>query len=210
MNIAKTCIFGGTLLAAGVANAEFDVDTNKAGFGVTSGADAYAYRFDVGGGFANDAANGPGSGNTDITASLTGDSGATTSASVLLNETILSASATKTDNAGFAFFDTITTFDVDSDVSVTVNWAADLSIGQRVFEILDLDAGISVFNYQTQADPSSGSTTLTLNDDTDYQFVALLRSFDGDGGASFSVVIPAPGSAAILGLAGIAAARRRR
>ncbi|MEO1130995.1 MAG: hypothetical protein AAFX05_14985 [Planctomycetota bacterium] len=213
----KACLFGGTLLTAGLSAdvaeaASFSIGTNSHGLFATPGPYAYAYTLD--GGFAYSSDTGAASGPTTAYANIVGTASSNTS-SIVLSSTELTASNTKSaGTVGFNYTSTYTAFTIDTSTSVLASWSTDtgISLSNRVFRIRDTDSNTVVFDYQSLpfAQQAGGSTNLLLNAGTNYEFEHAFRSLNGNGGGTFSLQIPSPGVASLLGVAGLGALRRRR
>ena len=203
MNTAQKCPFGGTLMAAGVANAQqldFAINYGGAYPSAFTTANAVQYVDFAAAGPVADAIDGGAIGsmtNTTMNASADGlDQFAQSYVYVIQAvDTVIEISWDfGNEDPGFApFF---------SDVSV-IDWSA---------------GGLPVFLVDPSADPltpTSGTQQITLLAGVGYGILleAGPTSFDSgaEGSASASlVVIPAPGAATLAGLAGLAALRRRR
>lgn len=187
----KKCLFGGALLAAGMsasANAQFSFSYSY----VLVGAYAYgvsgpSYDQFVGAGFWSVAASEPG-------ALATSDGTAT----------LFEVRARADQGSGAFSYDFFSYFTVGSDTVATANW--DLN-NAGFFIIDDLTNGV---NLLTQFSVSAGSAPIALEAGTQYRLAGGVFQFSGTGEAFAQLVIPAPASAGLLALAGLAATRRRR
>jgi hypothetical protein len=214
-NSMKACLFGGTLLAAGIANAqEFII----AGTDTTGAYPTFAVSQGYGG--SSQVAYGPGSLNTSSvgTTGLTG----TTSMSTIQTSTLLRAEGSW-DGAGslgygygLARFQVF--FQVSQNADLVISWDVTATDAYASSIVLEDVSGATLFVFDgLSGDPLSGTATISLQAGVDYVYLGgLVRSGFGPfifgQGTKFvqAELIPAPGAFALLGLAGLAGSRRRR
>lgn len=187
----KKCLFGGALLAAGMtasASAQFNFSYSY----VLVGAYAYgvsgpSYDQFVGAGFWSVAAAEPG-------ALATSDGTAT----------LFDVRARADAGSGAFSYDFISYFTVGSDTVATASW----NLSNSGFYIIDnLTDGV---NLLAQFSVSSGSAPIALEAGKQYSLAGGVFQTDGTGEGFAQLLIPAPASASLLALAGLAATRRRR
>ena len=208
-SVSKACLFGGALFAAGMtstANADFTIGSTVHGNGLVSG--PYAYSYTVVPAFSYSSDTGAASGPTSAYAATNGST-----VDVTLSATEISGTATELANTGFAYFNFETEFTMSADVPVELAWDIDRSLTPNsfTFRVIDTDSASTIFNLVPGTDPDMGSTTVNLVTGTNYLIEAFYSARPTASSGSLSAtVIPAPASAALLTLGGIAAGRRRR
>jgi uncharacterized protein (TIGR03382 family) len=194
----STCLFGGTLLAAGIASqaqAQFSFSYSRA--------HTYAYEWAFG---SYDGDTFIGAGDFSISSTVANNYASAhgeSSANALQIRTASSVSG----NGGFAYgYDVYSFFTVGQDASASVGW--DWSGGFGYLSIFDITDAALVFS---DGGSSSGSSPISLLQGHEYYLSGYSVS-QGEGNLSsfWEVNIPAPGSAGLLGLAGLVAMRRRR
>ena len=195
----KRALFGGTLMAAGLiapaAQAQFNFSYSYAR--------AYAREY---GYFTNDSAVFGGSGPFSIQADASSPY-ATAHGDVMCSPSSVGTHASITGNGGFAYgFDLVSTFTVGQNTVASVDW--DWSQSYGYLRIDDQTLGSTIF---IDFGSGSGSTPLALDSTHTYFFTGYSAARgQGDHSTYWEVTVPAPGSAGLLGLAGLTAARRRR
>lgn len=226
-NTTKTCLFGGALFAAGVAgqaDANIDFESNFGG--------AYPTSFTLG--YATDGSTYFGSPNAILNQYVSYSPGTSPVAPALAvgygyvaygyvsNDYMLAlAYGGYAGGIGVGIGQAYSYFSAGSALSVTIEWdfSNEFNTGSYGFfgdiNLVDWTAGgVSLFQVDLQIDPTqlTGSTTINLAAGTNYSL--LLDAGASAGGDGFARAtfnkIPAPASAGLLGLAGIAAVRRRR
>lgn len=196
--MCKRQLFGGTILCAGLiggtAAAQDFVFSNS---DVSLGAWAnYSYGGPIYNGF-NGA--GPWSVTLDDQGIATADSSG--SASTIWN-------ATSSDAYGGAYAYDVSSFSVTADTLADASWDFSGDFFGYSYMVLDnLTDGVNLLTEFFGA----GSTLVTLEAGKDYALRTAVWSTGGGTGSSFtSLLIPAPGAAALFGCAGLLATRRRR
>lgn len=210
MNKTTKTLFGGALLSAGmVANASAQSFTQPGNIppyadDFTTG---YVYDYYTIGNVGGQTLNGGFGSSYSVSTSAGSATGSITS-------TELSASADgfgNTDGAGGAFADAYGYLSVTQDAQLDLAW--DFT-GEGAFgplgsiQIVDWSAG-GVLVFETSAF-TAGTDSVDLFAGTNYGI--LVRATAGQETSAFATatLIPAPASAALLGLGGLAAIRRRR
>ncbi len=211
MSSSRACLFGGTLLAAGLTSPalgqEFVIgDVFSGFFANVPGANAYVYAY---GSDMVDAQTGPASGPQSVAASLGGQP-----ASITLGANEMVAQTSRDAAGFFTSFSATTSFQLTQDAEVFLEWAVDEDLTQsnRVFQILGPDSGV-IFDYISTATPGAGTGSVNLLAGVDYTLITTGDTFNGnDTTALFfsATVVPAPGAAALFCLGGAATLRRRR
>lgn len=224
MNISKTCLFGGALAAAGVANAQQFVISDASPYSAyASLATSYAIG-SYSGGVVSYAAGGSIAGTSDSSAygSAFGDQSFSTSVSS--NNARVEADWNGGGAYGFGYGYAVVQmfFQVDQDADLVISWDVSNTDGYTSsFVLEDVALGATLHsNSPLLGGPLAGSETISLSAGVDYQLnLAMLDLSAGTGfppfvtgGGNFinAELVPAPGAMGVLGLAGLAATRRRR
>ncbi|MEL6499497.1 MAG: hypothetical protein AAF937_12150 [Planctomycetota bacterium] len=211
MDTPSKSLFGGALLSAGmVANASaqsFTLPGNIVPYPDTVTA-AYVYDYyALGGAVGGYTVNG-GFGDSYSVATAYG----TADASITATELSASADASGvTDPFGFAYGSSYGYLSLTADGALDLAWdftSEDAGGPLGNITIVDWSAGGALV-FETDAF-TAGSASVPLIAGTNYGITVLANA--GPGGTAFgtATLVPAPASAAIMGLAGLAAARRRR
>ncbi|MEM7623187.1 MAG: hypothetical protein AAF235_08270 [Planctomycetota bacterium] len=210
MDKTTKTLFGGALLSAGmVANASaqsFTLPGNIPPYADTV-TQAYVYDYYTFGLIGGYNVNG-GFGDSYSASNAYG------SASASIDANSLSASADAagvTDYLGFAFGSAYGYLSVDQDTSLDLAWdfsaeGAGGPLGN--ITIVDWSAGGALV-FETDAF-TAGTASVPLLAGTNYGITVLANAGPGATAFGTATLIPAPASAALLGLGGLAAARRRR
>lgn len=203
MSQTTTCLFGGALMAAGIANAQpqFDLidlpgDVELYAYAYDSATYQFGYAF---GSIGTIAYTFPSAGST-----------------VSLSETLASIDVYVAPGGFINIADSAITseFTVSQAVTGRASWdlsvgAGDVSLPQlRVFDLTNQ----SVLFTLGASNGANGSIDLSLTPGVTYG-LEMSGLAVGTAGTSISLsfaAIPAPGTLGLLGLAGVAAARRRR
>lgn len=199
------CLFGGALVSAGIAA---NVQAQNFNFSYTNL--AYAGAFDTSDYAPFDYGIFFGAGFFDVFAYVDSASGRITGASQSLSASGFT-SAKSYLGAALSFGSYLT---VDQNAQAKIKWdfSADEGPGgtwiDSYLSIFDLTTNSSVF-FADLNNPI-GSTQVALDSTHSYLARGTALSLDGKGESYWNVAIPTPGSAGLLGLAGIAATRRRR
>lgn len=184
----KVCLFGGALMAAGLsANAqaqEFTIGNSTHNHGIDTGPIVSAYAGS--GNYMLNTLIGAPFGPTSIESSF--ETG--TSAQVILSNAELTGSVVKKIDS-FGYFAFNTSFIPDSDIDVLVSWDASTGVPtfDRRFRIWQ-SLGPTLFEYDVNNGPHSGSFTISLTAGQLYWVDALYRSIHLNGEGTFSVSIP--------------------
>lgn len=184
----KVCLFGGALMAAGLAAnvqaQELTIGNSTHNHGVDTGPIVSAYAGS--GNFTLDTVIGAPFGPSSIEASF--ETG--TSAQVILNNTELTGSVVKEIDS-FGYFAFNTSFIPDSDMDIRISWDAstDVPTFDRHFKVWK-GFGATLFEYDEIAGPHAGSITVSLTAGELYWVDALYRSIHLNGGGTFSVSVP--------------------
>lgn len=216
MNIAKTCLFGGTLVSAGLvsaANAQaFNFLNSDSAYGFAESAaivvaysgDDFAYK--------DTAVPAP---NIDLSVSVDGSGGALTATTTRSNTSITSETTWDGNGpAGEAYAIALLTqvFSVSEDAQIIFSWDFAPLANEAQFLALSL-RGLTFGNLLSiPNDAVSGSAVVDVFAGEEYIFIGDLAGFTNTAGRSFvnAQLVPTPGAAAIIGFAGLAASRRRR
>lgn len=211
-NMKKAALFGGTLMAAGLsaqAQPEFTLPGNVPPYNDTA-LDAYVYDYyAIGttalGGYVLNSGFG----------TSYSYSNAYGSASASISSTLLTANADasgNTDQYGFVFATAYGYLGVTEDAQIRFTWdfrSAGSDFGPDSTGVLFefTSGGTELF----QAAPGTAGTQLVDVFAGD-QYALFLRAVAGQDDTAFAraELIPSPGAAALLGLAGVAGLRRRR
>lgn len=211
MDMYKVALFGGTLLAAGIANAEIMYDS---GFSdLKPYGRANAYNASIGDSdFLADIAPDVTDVNINITTSVDGQS-----TGVTANHDQIRVHSTTTPGSGMdgyasSRFNGYLKFDKDTDVELS--W--DMSDSPGSF--LEVSRAIGDFIYDLEFNATFGvdNTVLTMLAGVVYYLDILTftdfyaRSTEPRTAFASVRVVPAPGAAALAGIAGLVAVRRRR
>lgn len=187
-SLTKICLFGGALAAAGLSNTvqadEFFIGQSSHNNGIDAGPIVSGYA-----GMGNYALNtivGSAIGPTIVESSF--DTG--TSATVSLNSEGLVGTVEKEIDS-FGYFAFVTSFTVDVDTEVTISWDASTEVPwiDRRFRVWQ-SLGPTLFEYDVNDGPHSGSMTVTLTAGQLYWTDALYRSIWDNGNGSFSITFP--------------------
>ena len=214
MSIASKALFGGALMAAGVtANAQ---SFNFLDSGVGGASPSFASLVDVRSGESAYAAA-PDSLSISLSSANGADLSTTQSANELRIDGVWDGTGSSPYNA-FAGGRLQQFFNITADAILRVTWDASSTDGFAQSFVLDNGAGTTLFSFDGLADPSTGSVDIPLVAGVEYGAVLAFDNsgfeafFEVPGQASFisAELIPAPSSLALLGLGGLAAARRRR
>lgn len=106
-------------------------------------------------------------------------------------------------------------FQSDTTGNLNLNWdfSADVQPGGNFFDsrldIYDVTGGFANIFHADLNNPI-GNQQLAVTAGNQYALVGLTIALGGAGSSHYEVTIPAPGSAGLLGIAGLVAARRRR
>ncbi|MDF1810350.1 MAG: GC-type dockerin domain-anchored protein [Phycisphaerales bacterium] len=113
-----------------------------------------------------------------------------TVAQVILGETELKGSVEKEINA-FGYFAFRTAFTVDTDTDVLISWDTSTEVPwiDRRFKVWQ-SLGATLYEYDVNNGPHSGTMTVTLSAGQLYWVDALYRSIWDNGNGSFSITIP--------------------
>ncbi len=222
----KACLFGGALLTAGMAadaQPEFIIQANDitGAYPTFALSDAYNYANPYG----YDTAYAPDLNTTETETDAGGFFGSfgTSTASTIQTSNLLRAEASWQGDglAGYGFAEALfqVFFQVSEDAELVVSWDVEDTDGFASAVVLDENAGAELFSFDGLADgaPLSGSATIALEAGTDYAYIGGLTN-SGFGPFLFNTetqfvqaeLIPTPGTLGLLGIAGVAAARRRR
>jgi len=185
----KVCLFGGALAAAGLtstatAQAEFIIGESTHNHGLDFGPIVSGYA--GAGNYSLNTLVGAPFGPTTVESSFaTG-----TVAQVTLGNTELTGSVEKDINA-FGYFAFRTAFTVDSDTDVLISWDASIEVPwiDRRFKVWQ-SLGATLYEYDVNDGPHSGSMTVSLTAGQLYWVDALYRSIWDNGNGSFSIIIP--------------------
>ncbi len=230
MNISKTCLFGGALFAAGVsgqADAAVDFELNFGG--------AYPTSFTLG--YVTDGTTYFGAPNAILNQYVSYSPGTSPVAPALavgygyvaygyVGSNYMLALAYGTNGAyggyGAGIGQAYAYFSAGTTQYVTIEWDFSNEFGTGSYgffgdiALVDWTAGgVTLFSIDLSlnpGDPLSGSVDIALAAGTNYSLLldaGATNTGDAFARATFSK-IPAPASAGLLGLAGIAAVRRRR
>jgi hypothetical protein len=186
-SLTKVCLFGGTLLAAGLSQnstaEEFLIGQSTHNHGIDPGPIVSAYA--GGGNFILNTVTGVPFGPSSIESAF--ETGV--SASVDLNENGLFGSVEK-EVSTFGYFAFMTSFTVDTDMEVEISWDAspDVPWIDRHFRVWQ-SLGPTLFEYDVNNGPHKGTMTLTLNAGQLYWTDALYRSTGDRGAGSFSISV---------------------
>lgn len=208
MKSSSKCLFGGALLSAGLSVSTAQAQQFQMGY---TAAHLSAYEF---GSFNSDYQGHFTTGDVNLSVSVSGDS-AYANGTLVMNAGGMSAKATAGSFGAYAYshnHDLISYFTVDQNFNATVDWdfTQANSPYTNYLTIIDADNFITVFDHNNDA----GTTQVSFNAGTNYVMFALsdvtAANFGDVGTSRWSISVPAPGSAGLLGLAGLIAARRRR
>ncbi len=213
-DLIRGCLFGGAIFAAGAAQAdtEFAFSTADPNGNDPNWVFHYGYSYDLGSAFleggyrtTGSAAISNASYGFNFDSSIT-----TTSISATLDGSLTSSFDGYVASYAFA------TVDIATDTEVLLDWysTGDANAGAVAWIYRDTGAG-AVEEYRSLT--ANGTTTYTLLAGETYWLWSFIRlddnpypsGWEGQAGVSFTIV-PAPASAALLGLGGLVAARRRR
>lgn len=183
--ISKVCLFGGALLAAGLSSGaqggEFIIGASSHNHGLDFGPIVSGYAGQ--GNYIQDTNVGAPFGPTTVQSTF--DTG--TTATVVLGDTELSGSVTKEINS-FGYFAFLTSFTVDEDMDVRISWDASTEVPwiDRRFRVWQ-SLGATLFEYDVNDGPHSGSITVSLTAGQQYWVDALYRSIWDNGDGNFSI-----------------------
>jgi hypothetical protein len=205
MNNATKGLFGGALLSAGLmtgaANAQqFQVGYTAAHAYAFTGSSVHAYQY--------------GSGPFILNPVSSNNYGDAASAYMNFGPGGLGASVSAFSAYGYVIAHSrnfVSYFTVDQPFNSTVAW--DFTQAGGFFNnYLQIDDMTNGGNLLFQQSFSNGSQQVAFSPNTQYRVIGLLDVGLTDGKAStwWNMAVPAPGSAALLAVAGIAATRRRR
>lgn len=195
----KKCLFGGALVAAGLANAA----NAQLSFSSTFSIQAGAYAYGGGTGPVFDTFTGPGF--WSVIADDQGLGVATTSSNA--NQVLFNAYAASGGGSYVTNFAPGSYFTVGSDVVASAAWDFTNDSGSGEFTIDNVTDGV---NLLSAGPGSSGSIPITLEAGKTYTMTFGIFQIDGTGNGGGSLIIPAPSSVALLALGGLFATRRRR
>lgn len=196
----KACLFGGTLLAAGLgaeARADPTID-----FSLTT---AYVRAYDLGTGQSDwDFFNSSG---FFLVSASAGDQ----AASVEGASSFLSLHSQSAGAGGAYALAVQSTFTVTGDTTAVVKWdfSGETRWDAGAFIIVDTDTNLELINVDfNSANP--GHQPISLLAGGHYRATGYAYATDGGGESYVTLAIPTPGSVALLGAGGLLTARRRR
>ena len=188
----KKSLFGGALVAAGLTAAPADAQFSFSYTAITVGAYAYGVSgpsFDdfSGPGFWSIAASEPGA--------LGTSDGTPTSVDLF---------ASADPGSGAFAYATASLFTVATDAVATASWDITDAGSFNITNLTDAVVLLSISNV------SSGSMPIVFEAGKEYGWSGFISQTDGTGAGFASIVLPAPGSLALIALGGVFATRRRR
>ena len=196
----KKSLFGGALLAAGVVNGA----ANAQSFNLTyANINVGAYAYGVSGPSYDPFV---GAGGWSVSASEPG-----AIATSVGNAGLIDMTAYSDANGGAFAAAFIVQFDVTANASATASWdfSGDFFGASAPFIIDDLTNAVNLLTVAPGT--AAGSAGVSLVAGNSYQLTAFpFATGQGTGTSLANLVIPAPSSAALLGLGGLIATRRRR
>ncbi len=198
---SKRLLFGGALMAAGLAAQSADADFSFTYSYVLAG--AYDY-----GGFGPyfDVFVGPGTWSVLAEDSSGGDFAAGASTSTSLS---MSFNAFSTGGASGVAYMPFSYFTVTSDATADVSWDFDAGAGLGLGFVYLFNITDGIFLVSETA--GAGATSVSLEVGKEYSAAVLAFSFDEIKGKSFvEIVIPAPAALPLLAAGGLATVSRRR
>jgi hypothetical protein len=215
MNVSKTCLFGGALAAAGIANAQQFIyaDMDVAGaYSSFAYSQAYAYGFDIA--YAPDALNTYAQDYTYLTG--------TTTVWTTQDNTSMSANGNWDGGGvlGYGYGGNLMQqfFQVSADADLVMEWDVSGTDGYAQWVLFNDDSGAIIDSWDG-LDPfggAAGTSTIALQAGVNYGLVMGLQAgafpfyFTTDTAFVSANLVPAPGAMGLLGVAGLAATRRRR
>lgn len=209
MQATKTALFGGALACAGIANAStFEFDNGFRGFSsyAFSAVNALIPGDRPGGsnyGYANDTTQ----------ASIQFTSGDWSAASTVGDSVITAAVSSGPLDGVLIDANTLAIFEAyvrpTTDITIGIMWDF-TDEGVDSGSLIDIFAPDD-FSDSFFVDAGAGATTLDLKAGVLYKLEASVSIRDIEGSKAFAeITIPAPGGAALAGIAGLAFVRRRR
>lgn len=216
MKTSTKALFGGALMAAGMtAHAQQFV------YAATSSDGAYSsFAYSVAYAYGSDVAYGPAALNTYAT-SYTYLTGTTTTWTTQTNTSM--GAYGSWDGGGYLGYgyggnQIQQFFEVSEDADLLIEWDVSGTDGYAQSVVLTYADGSALYSWDGFSGAASGSATISLSAGTEYAIVFGLNAgffpffFDTDTQyiTATLVPVPAPATAGLLGLAGLAATRRRR
>ncbi|GJM19655.1 MAG: hypothetical protein DHS20C14_18680 [Phycisphaeraceae bacterium] len=223
-NAMKTCLFGGTLFAAGVAgqaDAQITFELNVGGAYPTSFTTGYAYGL-----LSQYVSYSPGT--SPVAPALAIGYGYVGYGYVSAGSMYATSYSYGSVNYGSGYQNAVgqayAYFSVATPTDVTISWdfSNEFGAGSNYAFFSDIsltdwtNGGVGIFAVDPSLDPLTpltGSTTISLSAGINYSLLLEASTGANTGSAWAHAVftkVPTPASAAVLGLAGLVATRRRR
>jgi len=205
--ITKIALFGGALTAAGMANAQNFIYLDESSGGSSSFARSSAYPG------ALDQANRPDTLNT--YSSAYGFTGTTTMSTTQTDTSMTARGEWAGDGYtgyGYGFSQIVQYFEVDEATDLLLEWdISQMPINASVAQFFVV-GDTSFFNLNPNNDPLDSSVTFSVEPGVEYGFIGRVDGFISSTDTRFVrlSIVPTPGVASVLGIAGLAATRRRR